>query len=344
MKTLLGLDIGSQTIKAVQIEKDKDTNRLLAAGYIPTPAKVSSLGTSKNTNDDQVMADSVNRLVHDMKISSVDVSASLPSANVITRVLELPLMTDRELASGIQWEAEQYIPMPLSKVKIDYTIISQDEQTSKMKILLIAAPIDLIEKYMRVITLAGLNPVSLETEILAATRSITASFPLLSQALVVSFGATTCEIALLHEQMLVYTKSVALGGNTLTRAIAAELGFEAQQAEEYKKTYGLEEDKLEGKIAKSISPYFKTLYAEIEKNIVYFRQQYPKDEITNLTVCGGGAKLPGLILAFTKNLGLDSQISNPFINLTVDPNILPSLSADAPIYTQAVGLALKNID
>lgn len=343
-KFLLGIDIGAQTIKAVQIARDKNTNQLLAAGYIPTPAKVASLSTSKNVNDDQIMADSINRLVHDMKVSSADVCLSLPSSNVITRVLELPLMSEGELTSSIKWEAEQYIPMPLSKVKIDYTVISRDEVTSKMKLLLIAAPIDLIEKYMHVIILSGLNPVSIETEILAATRSITTSFPSLSQALVVSFGAATCEIALLHEQNLVYTKSVPIGGNTLTRAIAQELGFDINQAEEYKKTYGLDEDKLEGKIAKSIAPYFTTLYTEIEKNIAYFKEQYPKDEITNLTVCGGSAKLPGLVLAFTKNLGLDSQISNPFINLSVDPNILPSLSSDAPIYTQAVGLALKDID
>lgn len=344
MKTLLGLDIGTQTIKAVQISREKNANVLLAAGYIPTPAKASSLFSSQKGNDEQIMADSINRLVHDMKISSSQVSASLPSANVITRVLELPLMSENELESSIKWEAEQYIPMPLSKVKIDYTVIDKNEQTGKMKILLIAAPTDLIEKYMNVVTLAGLEPVSLETEILAGTRSITTSFPLLSQAIVISFGATTCEIAILHEQILVYTKSIPLGGNTLTRAIAQELGFEVSQAEEYKKTYGLEEDKLDGKIAKSIAPYLSTLYTEIEKNVAYFKEQYSKEDITNITVCGGSAKLPGFVFALTKNLGLDSQISNPFINLSVDPNILPTLSVDAPIYTQAVGLALKDID
>lgn len=344
MKTLLGLDIGNQAIKAVQIAKEKTPPQLLAAGYIPTPTKPSNLQNLQSPADEQILADSINRLVHDMKVSSADVSLSLPSAQVITRVLELPLMTDAELAQSIKWEAEQYIPMPLSKVKIDYTVIDKNEQNSKMKILLVAAPFELIEKYMRVVSLAGLNAVAIETEILAAARSISASFPLLSQAIVVSFGATTTEIALLHKQILVFTKSIPLGGNTLTRAIAQELMFEIPQAEEYKKTYGLEEDKLEGKIAKSIAPYFTTIFAEIEKNVAYFKEQYPKEEVTNITACGGGAKLPGLVLALTKNLGLDSQISNPFINLSVDPNILPTLSADAPIYTHAVGLALKEAD
>ncbi len=334
MKSLLGLDIGTQTIKAVQITRDKNSQKLLAAGYIPTPYK----------KDDQVLADSVNRLVHDMKVSSVDVSLCLPSASVITRILEMPMMSDTELASSIKWEAEQYIPMPLSKVKIDYTIIDKNEQNAKMKILLIAAPFELIEKYMHIVTLAGLNTIAIETEVLAAARSITTSFPVLSQAIVVSFGATTTEIALLRQQTVVFAKSVPLGGHTLTKAIAQELGFEIAQAEEYKKTYGLEEDKLEGKIAKSISPYITTIFSEIEKNVAYFKEQYPQEEITNITICGGGAKLPGLVLALTKNLGLDSQISNPFINIAVDPNILPTLSADAPLYTHAVGLALKEID
>ena len=338
-KILLGLDIGTQTIKAVEISRDKNVNSLLAAGFIPTPVK--SFNT-QTTSDERVLASSINRLVHDMKLNSADVSASLPSSAVTTRVIEIPIMSDSELASSIQWEAEQYIPVPVSKVKIDYTVISKNEQNAKMKILLVAAPIDLIEKYIRVITLAGLNPVALETEILAATRSIITSFPALSHSLVLSFGATTTEIALLYNQTLVFTKSVPIGGNTLTRAIAEELGFEFAQAEEYKKTYGLDEDKLEGKIAKSIAPYFTSLVSEIEKNVSYFKEQFPKDEIKSITICGGSAKLPGFVLSLTKNLGLDSQISNPFINLSVDPKILPVLSADSPIYTQAVGLALKD--
>lgn len=342
-KILLGIDIGSHTIKAVQMQREKNSNQLLAAGFIPTPIKALNFQNTNNENEERIISDSINRLVHDMKVSTADVVLCLPSAHVVTRVLELPNMTDKELESSIKWEAEQYIPMPLSQVKIDYTVISRDEQTSKMKVLLIAAPFTLIEKYMKITSQAGLNPVAIETEILAATRSIITSFPLLSQAIVISLGATTTEIALLHEQILVYTKSVPIGGETLSKAVAQELGFEISQAEEYKKTYGLEEEKLEGKIAKSIAPYFATIYSEIEKNIVYYKEQYPKEEISNITLCGGGAKLPGLVLTLTKNLGLDTQISNPFINLTVDPNILPALSVDAPIYTQAIGLALKDI-
>lgn len=340
-KVLLGLDIGSQTIKAVQIARDKDSSQILAAGFIATPLKSLKISTG---SEEQLLASSINRLVHDMKVSTMDVSASLPSSHVITRVIEVPQMTEKELASGIAWEAEQYIPLPLSRVKIDYAIIDVNQTPGKMKVLLVAAPITIVEKYMRIIEFAGLNPISLETEILATVRSITTSFPQLSNVLVGAIGAATTEIALLYNQVLVYIKSYPIGGNTFTHAIAAEMGFELSQAEEYKKTYGLEEDKLEGKIAKIVLPFFSNIFSEMEKTITYFKEQYPKEELKTIVLCGGGAKMPGLMMAVTKNLGLDCQLNNPFTNISVDPKILPSLSPDAPIYTVPIGLALKEVE
>lgn len=339
-KILIGLDIGMQTIKAVQVSKDKKGASLLAAGYIATPTKAY---LSSAPSDDQALADSINRLVHDMKVTTSEVSASLPSSKVITRIIEIPIMSDTELSESIEWEAEQYIPMPLSKVKIDYAVIDKQEDKNKMKILLVAAPISIIERYQRIITLSGLTPQALETEILAGARSISNSFPTLSNILIFSLGAATCEVGLLHNNLLVYSKSYPLSGNTLTRAISEELGFELPQAEEYKKTYGLDEKKLEGKVYTTLLPLFGNIFEDMEKTVVYFKEQYPNEELKGIVIYGGGAKLPGLVLTVTKRLGIDSQVNNPFINLSVDPNILPSLTSDAPIYTAAIGLALKEI-
>lgn len=338
---IIGLDIGSSSIKAAQISKDKTASTLLAAGYIATPVRDV---TSMNEHDEQKLANSVNHLVHDMKISNINVSASLPSSKVITRIVEMPLMNDKDLASSIQWEAEQYIPFPLTKVKLDYAVVSTNTQTQKMNVLLVAAQTSLIESYMRIITLAGLNLISLETEIMAIGRSVSFSLPTVSDVLIVSIGANATDIALTHEMVLSFTKSYPIGGNNMSQAIAEELGFEIAQAEEYKKTYGLEEDKLEGKIAKIISPYIYNLIEEMEKIVAFSKKTFPKSEISTVVISGAASKLPGLVLTITKNLGLDSQLSNPFINLSVDPKILPKLTEDAPLYTTSVGLALKEID
>lgn len=337
---LLGLDIGTQTIKAVQISKEKRSKSLLAAGYVATPYREL---TSNSVRDEQVIAEAINKLVHDMHITTTDVSASLPSYKVVTRVIEVPQMSDSEMDSSIQWEAEQYIALPLAKVKLDYCVISQNQTTKRMKILLVAAPISMVDKYIRIIKQAGLTPISLETEIIAAARCITESVPTLSNMIVFTMGATTSEVALIHDYSLIYTKSYPIGGSTLTRAIAEELGFELAQAEEYKKTYGLEEDKLEGKIVAILTPYFTNLFHEIEKTVVYYREQYSRNEISNIVIAGGGAKLPGLVSFVTKHLNLNSQVVNPFVNLSVNPSVLPVLIPDAPIYASSVGLALKDL-
>jgi type IV pilus assembly protein PilM len=338
---LLGIDIGNHSIKAVQISKEKDKIFLLAAGYIPSALTSSVL---LNNNEKSLLANSVNRLFHDMKVSTFNVSASLPSSKVITRVIQIPIISDSELVSSIQWEAEQFIPWQLSSVKLDYLILDRDENRGKMKVLLVAAPITLIEKYMEIISLAGLNPVSLEPEILAISRIASLSFQTVSNFISLSIGATTTEISLLHAKNLIYTKSIPVGGSTLTHAIADELGFEISQAEEYKKTYGLYEDKLEGKLAKIITPLFSNIISEIDKTAVYFKEEFPSEDLHTIVLAGGTSRLPELITYLTKTTGFDSQIINPFISLSIDPNIIPIIMPDAPIYTTAVGLAIKDVE
>jgi type IV pilus assembly protein PilM len=338
---LLGIDIGNNSIKAVQVSKDKDKTYLLAAGYIPTTLNSISL---INNNEKQVLANSINRLIHDMKVTTTNVSASLPSSKVITRVIQIPIISDKELISSIQWEAEQFIPWQLSNVKLDYVILSKDESRGKMKVLLVAAPISLIEKYMEIISMAGLTPVSLEPEVLSISRIASFSFQNISNFIALSIGATTSEISLLHDKSLIYTKSIPIGGITITRVIVDELGFDLGQAEEYKKTYGLDEDKLEGKLAKIITPLFTSLLEEMEKISAYFKEESPKEELHTVVLAGGTSRLPELITYITKQTGFDSQIINPFITLSIDPNIIPIIMPDAPIYTTAVGLAVKDIE
>lgn len=337
-KILIGFDIGSQTIKAAQLQREKNKIRLISAGYIPTPKIEYNTATH---NDEQIIANAIGKLAHDMKLTTSDVCLSLPSYKVVTQVIETPLMSDKELESSINWEAEQYIPLPLSKVKIDYNVIEKNEESKKMKILLVAAPLTLIEKYIRIMNLSGLNPVAIETEILASVRATNNSLPTLPNVLLVSLGATNTEIAIIRNHLLSFARTYPIGGNTLSRAIAEELGFDANQAEEYKKTYGIEEDKLEGKLSKIMNPFFNNLFSEIEKTITYFKEEFPKDDLMTLVISGGTANLPGLMLSATKNIGINSQISNPFINIEAEQDVLTTLNTDAPLYTTAIGLALR---
>lgn len=336
--SILGIDIGTHSIKAVElIQGNNKKIRIRSVGYIPSP-NISSEGTTKK------IVEAVGRLIHDMKISTNETIVSLPPSKVVTRIVEVPLMKDTELASSIQWEAEQYIPWPLAKSKIDYAVIDENPDTKRMKILLAAAPKDFIESIMSIVDQVGLTPIGIEPEVVAMVRCITYSLPQLPAFLVLSFGATNSEIALVRKKEIVFTKSFPVGGNTLGRAISEEMGFQFAQAEEYKKTYGLDEKRLEGKIYKVITPLLSAMLSDLEKALIYYKSQYSQELISSLVLTGGSAKLPGLVPYLTKYFGLDCQLINPFSTITVDASIAPLVLPDGALYTVAIGLGLKVFD
>ncbi|MBP9814659.1 pilus assembly protein PilM, partial [Candidatus Woesebacteria bacterium] len=174
MKSLLGLDIGSHSIKLIEIARSGSTNTLLAAGSIPTPPKALS---SPLEGDRQAIAAAIRQLIHDTGAKSSSVALALPESQVFTRVIQVPALSSRELTSAISWEAEQYIPLPLDQVNIDYSVLrdAKETGTDKMDVLLVACPKTLLEKYLSIIEMAELIPVAAETEIIATSRALVRS-------------------------------------------------------------------------------------------------------------------------------------------------------------------------
>ena len=162
MDSIIGLDIGSHSIKLVEIERRKDEAILLATGSIPTPPKVL---LSANPEDIESIAMVIKKLWNETGAHTKNVNIALPESQVFTRVIEVPQLSDRELTSAIKWEAEQYIPMPLDQVTVDFTILrdSRETGTNKMEVLLVASPKTLVEKYVTILEYADLIPVAVET-------------------------------------------------------------------------------------------------------------------------------------------------------------------------------------
>lgn len=338
-QSIIGLDLGNSSIKAVELAKIGNTIQLISLGSIPTPPR----GLLSDTAlDEQGMVDIISKLLHDMKSSSKTVNTALPESQVFTRVIEVPKLSEKELASSIQWEAEQYIPLPIEKVNLDYAILEFDKSNNKMSVLLIAAPIKLIEKYSRILDTAGLTLSSVETDAIAITRTIPKEIPPTSNIVLINIGAHSTDICTVKNKQISFVRSIPTGGENITRAIAEELGFTSGQAEEYKRTYGLEKDKLEGKIFATVQPVFQSIVDEIKKVIAFFNEHHQNETITSTILSGGSAKLPGLVTYLASETGIDTQVSNPFANVTIDPKIKLQVEANSSIFTVAVGLALKD--
>lgn len=335
-----GLDLGTSLIKAVQLKRGRERIILTGAGSISTPPKGL---ISDSPLDQEAVARATKKLLAEAKVSTKNVNAALPDSKVFSRVIGLPLLTEGELKGALKWEAEQYIPFPLEEVNLDFSILERDEKEKKMQVLIVAAPKRLVNKYTEVLKLAGLTPLSLETEIIAVSRAISTQLSQEKTVMVVNLGSTATTFSILKKGAFSYAGSISSGGRALARAIAEELGFDIEQAEEYKRTYGLEKEKLEGKILAATRPVMEKIIQEIRKASSFYQKRNPSDRISSLILTGGTARLPGIVSYFTQNLGVETQIGNPWTNFEVDEKRFAHLLEDSVLFAAATGLALKEI-
>ncbi len=338
MQSLLGIDIGSRSIKLIEIGEEKGVRTLMAAGSMPTPPK----STTSVNSDIDASSYIIKQLVRDTGAKSDQVNIALPEAQVFTRIIEVPQLSTKELNSAIQWEAEQYIPLPLDQVNLDFTVL-QDAKTTgtgKMQVLLVAAPKALIERYMTIIELSDLTPVAAETEIIASARAIWASVGNLKNYMIVSMGAQTTDMSILHNGILIFTRSISAGGEALTRALTQSLDFNASQAEEYKKTYGLNKDVLEGKLVISMEPIMASMISEMKRAIAFFGERYANERMDVVIVSGGSSKLPGIVSYVAQAVNIETQIANPWIGITKEARFAV-LDSEGPTFAVAVGLSLR---
>lgn len=342
MPQIFGLDIGSTSIKAVELKKAGSGFSLVAVGMVSAPPKGMNSEAQKDLEE---VAVAIKKLIAEAKFTTKYVNICLPESQVFTQILEMPSLSDSELTSAIQWEAEQVIPLPLADVSYDFQVLSRPEKAGpgeKMRVLLVAAPKSLIEKYLKVLTMAGLNAIYLESEILALSRTFANADSGLP-TLLIHIGALTTNLAILRNNVMVLTRSLPTGGRALARAVVQTLGLEESQAEEYKKTYGLEEEKLEGKVMAAIKPIFDTVVSEMKRIISFDQEKNPETPLKRAILSGGTARLPGICTYLTQNLGLEVQIGNPWQNITKDARFTAELDENVAVFATAVGLAMKEV-
>lgn len=337
---MIGLDIGSKTIKLIETEKAKGQKKLKASGIVGhnniTPDK------AQEDKDLKPLSETIKNLHKEAKVSSKYVALSLPEQQIFTRTIQLPLLTDSEIASAVKWEAEQYIPIPVEEAVVQHQTVEKRQNMSppSVIVLLVAAPKELVQKYSKVAEMAGLNVVVAESELMALVRSLA---PADQTSMIIDIGANSTDIAISKNRQLVFSRSLNTAGEAFTRAVSQGLGIEMQQAEEYKRTYGMATDQLEGKVAMALQPIFNVLIEEVKKSIHFHQTESKGGSPRTILLSGGTAALPGISTAMTRALNIEVVVGNPFARMQVDPQAMSSLSKFAPLYSIASGLALREV-
>jgi len=334
----IGLDIGSKTIKIVELDKEAKGFRLKAAGVVGHNGK--PIETMESEADFAALSQIVAKLHKETKIQGREISLALPEPQVFTRIIRFPMLTDQEISSSVKWEAEQYIPIPVNEAIVQHQIVERNERSipPEVLVLLVAAPKTLVDKYIKIVQMAKLQVVQVETELMSLTRALA---PIDQTALIIDFGAKSTDIAVSKKGQLFFSRSIPTAGDALTRAVAQSLGVEHGQAEQYKKTYGFSGSQLEGKVKGALDPVFAMIADEIKKAIHFYRSEEKGDVPKSVIVSGGTSGTPEAISILTGLLNMEVSVGNAFRKVILDEATSKSLAPYAPLYSVAVGLALK---
>jgi type IV pilus assembly protein PilM len=340
--TTFGLDIGSGTLKAVWLDGADDKLSLLSCVVVPTPLHGLA---SESMLDHEEMAQAIRQMLDEGKISVKSAHIALAENQVFTKVIEMPVLSEKELASAIKWEAEQYVPAALSTMTLDHLVLKniQTDNGEKMLVLLVAAPTSLISRYQKVLEMAGLQVASVETDILSVVRSSTPNNAK-DTIFLVHIGSLTTSFAIMQQGIIIFTYSIPVGGLAVDRAIASDFGFSISQAEEYKKTYGISDQNLSGKIGKAIGPIISTIVLETKKAIAFYKERYHAQyPIHQLLLSGSTASLPGLTAYFANQCGIETVVADPFEQKHIE-QVPEEIAVNASEFAIAVGLAMKEYE
>lgn len=336
MSATFGLDIGTTSIKALSIKKGGGSFEIEALGIVPSPIKGIA---SESPADLKVFTDAVRQAISTAGIKQREVNIALPESQVYTKIIEMPALSEKELAAALKYEMEQYIPLPLDQVKTDWQILGAS-QSKTTRILLVAASLNLIQKYESLADELGMVPATIETEMLSVHRSL---FPLVntqSSNMIVHLGAATSNIAVIENGEIVMVFTVDKGGVAISRAISIDLGIDPTQAEAYKKAYGLNKEAFEGKIGKSLFPILESILGDIKKTILLYKEKNPSQPITQIILSGGSALLPGIDIFFTNQLNIQVVLGNSFQVYGIK-NVPQQIETEALSFNVVTGLALK---
>lgn len=334
---MIGIDIGSKSIKIIELSKSGGKWMLKSSGAVGyaglLPEKI------VEEKDYSNLADVIKKIVKQIGVSSKEINISLPERLVFTRVIKFPQLSDEEIVAAVKWEAEQYIPIPASEAVIQHTVLERDaNSSSETLVLLIAAPKLIVEKYVKVVRLAGLDPIFCETELIALSRSLS---PEKGTSLLLDLGSVSTNMAIVKDSKIYFTRSIPVAGEAFTRAVSQGIGITPEQAEEYKKTYGLSKTELQGKVKSVLDPVMLTVVDEIKKAIHFYQTEGQIEAPSSIIITGGTSFMLEIQTYLADLLGLETVIGNSFGKLSLDPDVSKSLTAYSSLYGVAVGLAMR---
>jgi len=349
-----GIDISDFSLKVIKLKKIKDFFGLSCFGEFPIKPGIVVDGEIKNEEElAKIIKESLEK-VNGEKLSTRYAIASLPEEKAFLDVIQMPRMKEEDLKKATQFEAENYIPLPINEAYFDCQIIGEaDGQKDHLDVLIAAMPQKTIDSYMGCFKKAGLIPLALEIESQAISRAIVSDKAKDEPILIIDFGATNTRFIIFSGYSLRFTASIPVSSQKLTDYIAKGLNVSLEQAEKLKIKHGLSREAKAGQdVFNAIAPILADLVEPAKKHIEYYQTHVQHEHISSnkrtigkIFLCGGGSDLKGLTDFLSLQLKIPTELGNPWANIL--PKRLkevPELSYKESLkFTTALGLALRGM-
>jgi len=356
-KPLVGLDIGSHSIKLVEIAQTKRGRLLQNFGVIHTPPGAVLEGAIK---DPAAIATAINRLYKNLRVRNSNVTVSLSGYSVIAKKITIDRMEESKIEVVIQQEAEKYIPYDINEVNLDFAVLDAAHEPwtekerkegpkggNQMDVLLVAAKRDVIDEYVGLIQAADLNPVVMDADIFALQNAVEISLPEPEKCFaIINLGASELEINVVSRGVSIFSRDSSYGGGQITEAIRSEFKVDMREAEQIKLGGKGLDAKQEAVLSRIFSHAVASWAKEIKRAIDFVSSTRVGDPVQKIVVSGGSCRINGLQEYLEMEAGVPVEALNPFRNLVIDHRrfdaaYLEHMALQAGV---AVGLALRAMD
>jgi len=344
-KALVGLDIGSSAVKAVELTKSRHGFELSGFAY-------ESLGPDAVVDgaimDAPAVAESIKRTFSTGKFKPRAVATGVSGHSVIVKRVVVPAATPNDVENSIQWDAEQYIPFEITEVNLDYQVVGPGMTPSEeagMEVVLVAAKKDKIQNHTNVITLAGKDPEVVDIDAFALQNVFEQNYSPGENTTValLNIGASLMNINITKGGMPLFIRDVSVGGNQYTDILQKELQLNFQEAEDLKlgKTAGSEAEMVHP-LLESIT---EMLITEVQKTFDFFRETYPTETIGQVLISGGTSQMHGLAERIQATFSCPTEVLDPFRSITIGPKVdKDDVMFHGPSLAVAIGLALRGFN
>lgn len=372
-QSYLGIDVDTNSIKVVELKNEGGRPRLVTYGYLDRSVDKSEgkeSGDSKNETSKLIK-----KVCAQAQVSTTKTVTSLPAYSVFSSILNLPGMSKKDLAAAVKWEAKKVIPLPIEDMILDWKILedfdgdqlvdgkeSNDENNDSnngsakkgflkiksstpkkyTKILLTAAPKDLVKRYIDIFKGSGLNLLSLDTESFALIRSLVGNDK--TALMVVDIGSVVTNISVVVNSIPILNRSIDVGGLTITKAIANSLNVNLSRAEQFKYDIGMSPDrKGQGSVPKTIEQTLVPIVDELRYSLNLYKNQGRKN-IEKIVLTGGSSLLLNLPEYLSNALGLRVFLGDPWARVIYPEELKPVLDEIGSRFSVAIGLAMRDIE